>query len=184
MRKPAVLLATALSTVALAGVVGIGVASADPTPTPTPSATATPTAGLRMVGPYGSRGPTTPARATPTAGASPSTKPGRPAKGAKGDKGKRDLTQRALHGEVTLGAKKQRVVDFQRGTVSTVSASSITVLSTDGFSATYGVDAKTKVRHAKEKAAIGDVKTGDKVRVVALKNGSTLTATKVADRTK
>jgi hypothetical protein len=161
MRKPAVLLATALSTVALAGVVGIGVASADPTPTPTPSATA-----------------------TPTAGASPSTKPGRPAKGAKGDKGKRDLTQRALHGEVTLGAKKQRVVDFQRGTVSSVSASSITVLSTDGFSATYGVDAKTKVRHAKEKAAIGDVKTGDKVRVVALKNGSTLTATKVADRTK
>jgi hypothetical protein len=163
MRKPAVLLATALSTVALAGVVGIGVASADPTPTPTPSATA-----------------------TPTAGASPSTKPGKPAKrdkGDKGDKAKRDLTQRALHGEVTLGAKKQRVVDFQRGTVSTVSASSITVQSTDGFSATYVVDAKTKVRHAKEKATIGDVKTGDKVRVVALKNGSTLTATKVADRT-
>jgi hypothetical protein len=58
------------------------------------------------------------------------------------------------------------------------------VRSTDGFSATYVVDAKTKVRHAKEKAAIGDVSTGDKVRVVALKNGSTLTATKIADRTK
>ena len=167
MRKPAVLLATALSTVALAGVVGIGVASADPSPTPTPSATA-----------------------TPTAGTNPSTKPGKTEKAGKtgraGKTGKarHDLTQRALHGEVTLGGKKQRVVDFQRGTVSAVSASSITVLSTDSFSATYVVDAKTKVRHTREKAVIGDVKTGDTVRVVALKNGSTLTATTIADRTK
>jgi Domain of unknown function (DUF5666) len=155
MKKPAVILATALSTVALASAVGIGVASADPTPTPS-------------------------ATATPTAGASPSTKPGKPAK----DKAKRDLTQRALHGEVTLGGKQHRVVDFQRGTVSAVSASSITVRSADDFSATYVVDAKTKVRHAKEQASIGDVKTGDKVRIVALKSSSTLTAKRVADRTK
>ena len=163
MKKPAVLLVTALSTVALAGVVGIGVASADPTPTPTPSATA-----------------------TPTAGASPSADPGKGKAGKvnKASKAKRDLTKRALHGEVTLGGKKQRVVDFQRGTVAEVSDSAITVSSTDGFSATYVVDAKTKVRHAKEKAAIGDVSTGDEVRVVALKNGSTLTATRIADRTK
>jgi Domain of unknown function (DUF5666) len=158
MKKPAVIIATALSTVALASAVGIGVASADPTPTPTSSATA-----------------------TPTAGTSPSTKPG---KADKADKAKRDLVQRALHGEVTLGGKKHKVVDFQRGTVADVSASSITVKSTDGFSATYAVDAKTKVRHAKEAAAIGDVKTGDKVRVVALKNGSSLSATRIADRTK
>jgi len=158
MRKPAVILATALSTVALAGVIGVGVAAADPTPTPTPSATA-----------------------APTAGASPTAKPTKP---GKANKAKRDLTRRALHGEVTLGGKKHQVVDFQRGTVSAVSASSITVRSTDDFSATYVVDAKTKVRHAKEKVAIGDVQTGDKVRVVALKNGSTLTATKIADRTK
>ena len=158
MKKPAVLLGTALSTVALAGVIGVGVAAADPTATPTPSATA-----------------------TPTAGASPTAKPTKPGKTAKA---KRDLTRRALHGEVTLGGKKHQVVDFQRGTVTAVSASSITVRSTDDFSATYVVDAKTKVRHAKEKAVIGDVKTGDKVRVVALKNGSTLTATKIADRTK
>jgi hypothetical protein len=161
MRKPAVILATALSTVALAGVIGVGVAAADPTPTPTPSATA-----------------------APTAGASPTAKPTKPGKANKANKAKRDLTRRALHGEVTLGGKKHQVVDFQRGTVSAVSASSITVRSTDDFSATYVVDAKTKVRHAKEKVAIGDVQTGDKVRVVALKNGSTLTATKIADRTK
>lgn len=157
MKKPAVILATALSTVALAGAIGVGVAAADPTPSPTPSATA-----------------------SPTAGASPSAKPGKATKA----KAKRDLAQRALHGEVTLGGKKHQVVDFQRGTVSEVSATSITVRSADGFSATYAVDAKTKVRHAKESATIADVKSGDKVRVVAIKDGSSTTAKRIADRTR
>ena len=104
MRKPAVILATALSTVALAGVIGVGVAAADPTPAPsaTPSSTA-----------------------APTAGATPTAKPTKPGKAGKANK-KRDLTQRALHGEVTLGGKKHQVVDFQRGMVSAVSTSSIT----------------------------------------------------------
>ena len=135
MQKPAVILATALSTLALAGAVGVGVASADPTPAPSssPSATTSPSA------------PTT----TPAAGR-PARRPTRREKAAK--KGKRDLARRALHGEVTLGGKKAKVVDFQRGTVKAVSDSSITVVSKDDFSATYVVDAKTKVRQAKEKA--------------------------------
>ena len=166
MHKPALLLATALSTVALAGAVGVGIASADPTTTPTPSATASPTAGA------------------PTAESSTPANPNKAPKAGKAAKTKGDLTRRALHGEVTLGGKKHRVVDFQRGAVSAVSASSITVRSTDGFSATYAVDATTKVRQAKEKTTIADVKSGDKVRVVATKNGSTLTATRVADRTR
>ena len=165
MKKPAVILATALSTVALAGAVGIGVASADPTPTPT-----SPTAG---------------ASASPNAGATPSrpaTKPGKAGQQA-GKKAKRDLARRALHGEVTLGGKKHTVVDFQRGTVTAVSSTSITVKSADDFSATYVVDPGTKVRHKKDEADIGTVKTGDKVRVVAVKDGSILTATRIADRT-
>lgn len=168
MQKPAVILATALSTLALAGAVGVGVASADPTPSPSssPSATTSPSA------------PTT----TPAPDQGAKKKADKADKAAK--KGKRDLTRRALHGEVTLGGKKAKVVDFQRGTVKAVSDSSITVVSKDDFSATYVVDAKTKVRQAKEKAAIGDVKTGDMVRVVAVKSGSALTATKIADRTK
>ena len=157
MLKPAFILATALSTVALAGAIGIGVAVADPTTSPTPSASA-----------------------TPAAGASPAAKPG---KANKAGKAKRDLARRALHGEVTLGGKKHQVVDFQRGTVSAVTATSITVKSTDGFSATYVVDAKTKVHHAKEQEAITEVKNGDTVRVVGLKDGSTITAKRIADRT-
>ena len=159
MKKPAVLVATALSTLALAGAVGVGVASADPTPSPVPSATS----------------------AAPSPAASPTAKPGKPAKPGKA---KHDLAKRALHGEVTLGGKKHRVVDFQRGTVSAVSGTSVTVRSADDFSATYVVDAKTAVRQAKAKVTIADVKTGDKVRVVATKDGATLTATRIADRTK
>ena len=162
MKKPVVILATALSTVALAGVVGIGVASADPTTSPSPGASATP-------------------------GGSATAKPGRVDKADKADKAghraKGDLTRRALHGEVTLGGAKHKVVDFQRGTVSAVSATSITVQSKDGYSATYVVDAKTKVRQAKEQATIGEVKAGDKVRVVGVKDSSTVTATRIADRT-
>lgn len=171
MQKPAVILATALSTLALAGAVGVGVASADPTPVPGsgPSATTSPSA------------PAT----TPATDQGAQKKAGRADKADRaGKKGKRDLARRALHGEVTLGGKQAKVVDFQRGTVTAVSDSSITVVSKDDFSATYVVDAKTKVRQAKEKAALSDVQTGDKVRVVAVKSGSTLTATKIADRTK
>ncbi|MGI3783037.1 MAG: DUF5666 domain-containing protein [Janthinobacterium lividum] len=163
MRRPTLLIATALSTVALAGAIGVGVASADPVPSPTPSATASPTAGA------------------PTAKPSTASKPGKPATAAKT---KRALTKRALHGEVALAGEKHRVVDFQRGTVSAVSASSITVRSTDDFSATYVVDASTKVRQAKEKTTIADVKTGDEVRVVATKSGATRTANRIGDRTR
>jgi hypothetical protein len=160
MKKPVVLLATAAATLALAGAVGAGVASAEPTPAPTSSPA-----------------PTT--SATPTAG--PGRSATKPDPGA--TKKKRDLTRRALHGEVTVGAKKARVVVFQRGVVSAVSGSSVSVTSVDGFVGTYAVGPQTKVREAKKEAGIGDVSTGDRVRVVAAKKGQTLTATRIVDRT-
>ena len=174
MKKPAVIFATALSTVALAGAVGVGVASADPTTSPTPGATSSPTAGSTAK-------PDQPGQAGQR---KDGQKAGQKKAGQKaGHKAERGLARRALHGEVTLGGKQHRVVDFQRGTVSAVSATSITVTSKDGFAATYVVDARTKVRQAKEQSAIGDVRSGDKVRVVATKDGSTLTAERIADRT-
>ena len=161
MKKPAVLLATTVSALALAGAVGVGVAAADPTPEPTVS-------------------PAPTASATPTAGPGTGT-----AKRSQGVNRKhRDLTRRALHGEVTVGAKKHRVVDFQRGTVSAVSDSSVTVKSVDGFVGSYLVSPQTKVRVAKKPAGISDVSTGDRVRVVAVRDGQTLTATRVVDHKK
>jgi hypothetical protein len=116
--------------------------------------------------------------ATATASPEPSTKDR-----AKGDRKHRALQTRALHGEATVGGKKRhRVVQFQRGTVDQVSSTSITVTSADGFRATYRVDAKTKVRKDKQPATIADVKTADRVRVVATQDGSTTTATSIRDR--
>lgn len=114
---------------------------------------------------------------TPSSSASPTTT----SKAADAKK-HRPLAARALHGEVTLAGKKHRVIDFQRGTVSKVSGTSITVHSADGFTKTYKVVSTTKVRADKKVATIAAVKTHDRVRVVATKKGSTITANRIADR--
>lgn len=165
MRKTTKIIAAGISTIALAGGIGVGIASADPSTSPTPSA-------------------------SPTSGASPSTTAKPKAEGKKADEKKagekkagekkhRDLTTRALHGEVTLGGKKARVVVFQRGTVDKVSASSITVKSKDGFTATYSVAETTKIRQAKTTIKATDIKTADRVRVLGPKDGETVTATRI-----
>lgn len=151
MNKPSLLLASAVSALALAGVVGAGVASADPTGTAAPEPAASPSA----------------------------------AAGAKGDHARRPhrgLTAKALHGEVTLAGKQHRLVQFQRGRVTTVEDSSVSVRSADGFVGTYRIESSTKIRVAHKKAALGDVEVGDRVRVFAAKDGSTLTATRLVDR--
>jgi hypothetical protein len=110
---------------------------------------------------------------TPTA-VPTSTPSGQPAK-------RKTLIRRALHGEVTLAGAKHRVVDFQRGNVQDVSATSITVKSVDGFSATYVVTADTKVRKEGQPAEIAEIKMSDRVRVVAIMDGSVITARLVAE---
>jgi hypothetical protein len=143
--------AISLSAVALAGAAGVGISYADD-PTTTPSPSASPTAGA------------------------PSAQQQK-----QGERARRPLVKRALHGEVTLGGKKTRVIDFQRGTVEKVSATSITVKSTDAFTRTYVVTKDTRVRHAGEASTIGDIKTGTKVRVVALRDGDASTATVIGE---
>lgn len=147
--------AISLSAVALVGAVGVGISYADD-PTTSPSPTATPTSNASA----GQPGP----------------KQGDQQK-KKGEHAKRALLKRAMHGEVTLGGKKKtRVVDVQRGSVQQVSATSITVKSTDGFTATYVVTGDTRVRQAGEVGKLSDVKTGNKVRIVAVEDGKTSTA--------
>lgn len=145
--------AAGLGAVALAAAVGVGISYADdPTPSTSPSA-------------------------SPTAAGTPSAKTGAKTR----QHARRALLKRALHGEVTLGGKQPRVVDFQRGTVDRVSGTSITVKSTDGFTASYVVTNDTKVRKDGDAAKIGDIRSGDKVRVVARKEGSTDTARLIAE---
>ncbi|HVV23569.1 MAG TPA: hypothetical protein VHF06_29300 [Pseudonocardiaceae bacterium] len=89
---------------------------------------------------------------------------------------------RVEHGEVTVGTKHgDRVVDVQRGQVTAVSATSVTVRSGDGFTATYAVNSTSKIRADKKQAAISSVHDGDQVAVVALRSGGTATVRGLRD---
>jgi hypothetical protein len=94
---------------------------------------------------------------------------------------RRLLAKRVEHGEFTIKGKdgKPAVVDVQRGQVTAVSATSITLKSEDGFTASYAVSADTKVRVGGAQKAMGDVKVGNNAGVVAKKDGSTVTAAAV-----
>jgi hypothetical protein len=149
------LLTAGVAAVALTGGIGATIAAADPsTPAPIESPSASPTA-----------------KGDPTAKAD-----------RRANRRPRAVLRRAIHGEVTLGGARHRVVDFQRGTVQKVDATSITVASTDGFTATYVVTADTVVRKDKAKATLSDVKPQDKVGLIAVKDGSTVTAKAIRDR--
>lgn len=91
---------------------------------------------------------------------------------------------RALHGELVVpqaDGTGTRTVVVQTGAVSSVSATSLVVKSTDGFTSTYVLDKSTRALGPDGK--ISSVKTGHTVSVVAAKSGSTLTALDVGDRT-
>src|SRR4051812_29352311 len=118
---------------------------------------------------------------TPTSTSTASPAPTAPAK-AKAKAKHRQLLGHVAHGEVTLNGKDHKVVDVQRGDVQSVSTTSISVKSDDGFTATYTVNNDTKIRKGGKESAIGDVHTGDKVAVVATKANGATTATRVAEK--
>lgn len=159
MNKATKIIIAGVSSAALAGGIGAGLAYADPTPTPSASPTAS---------------------ASPSA--SPTAQPDRQERKDRTGDQRRGLMAKALHGEATLAGKKHRVVVFQRGPVDKISDNSLTVKSKDGFTASYAVTPDTKVRKQKTDMAFGDLKVGDRVRVVATKDGSTVTAVRIRAR--
>ncbi|MFD0578262.1 hypothetical protein [Dactylosporangium darangshiense] len=87
----------------------------------------------------------------------------------------------ALHGDfVVKNGSGQYVTErLQSGTVTAVSATSITAKSEDGHATTFVVSADTKVDNGAAK--ISDVKQGDSVTVIGLVSGDTATATEITD---
>ncbi|MEV0290586.1 MULTISPECIES: hypothetical protein [unclassified Kribbella] len=145
--------AAAVVVLSVAGGVAWASSGADPTPTPSPSA-------------------------------SPSTTPDKPNEPGKGGlhRGQFGLGG-ALHGEFVV--KKDdgsyQTVATQRGEVTAVSKESITVKSEDGYSRTYTLTEDTLVNAARD--GIDDVKTGNKVSVLAVVADGKATATSVNDGT-
>jgi hypothetical protein len=74
-----------------------------------------------------------------------------------------------------------QTIAVQRGTVTAVSATSISVKSLDGYVATYVVNSTTKINGKNGK--ITDIKTGDQVGVEATVSGGTSTAVRIIDLT-
>lgn len=92
---------------------------------------------------------------------------------------------RGLHGEFVVKGKDGGYVTVVtvRGTVTAVSPTSVTVRAEDGYTATFAVDADTKV-HGKDVDGIGDVRVGDSGGAAGVKSGDTITAHRVLIRQK
>jgi hypothetical protein len=89
-----------------------------------------------------------------------------------------------IHGEFTTRAPGggYQTLASQIGEVTSVSASSVTVKSEDGYSRTYVVDDNTLVNAGNN--GIADVKKGDTVRITALVSGGKARAVDLMDITK
>lgn len=87
----------------------------------------------------------------------------------------------AVHGQLVVpkSGGGYLTIDVQRGKVTAVSSTSLTVKSADGFSATYAVSSSTLVDAQRD--GIGSVKDGNQVYVTATVSGSKATATSIAD---
>jgi hypothetical protein len=87
----------------------------------------------------------------------------------------------AVHGQFVVPKQGggYQTVDTQRGQVTAVSNSAITIKSADGFVKTYMVTGSTIVDAQRD--GIGSVKVGDQAAVSATVSGSTATAAAIAD---
>lgn len=88
----------------------------------------------------------------------------------------------ALHGEFVVpdGNGGFRTMVIQRGAVTAVSKTSITVVSEDKFATTYAVTADTLVNAARD--GIATIKKGAKVNIAATKVGGRATAVHIGDQ--
>ena len=87
----------------------------------------------------------------------------------------------AVHGQfvVQKPGGGYQTIDLQRGAVTAVSTTSITIKSSDGFTRTYQVTSATFVDARRD--GISSVKSGHQAMVMATVNGSTVTAVRILD---
>lgn len=87
------------------------------------------------------------------------------------------MAKHVEHGSVTIQTKNGDVtIDVQRGTITAISATSMTVKSADGFTLTWTFGGKMRVLENRSTIQPSDVKVGETIGVAGEKNGSTETA--------
>jgi hypothetical protein len=87
-----------------------------------------------------------------------------------------------LHGEqVVQQGTKVVTIDEQVGKITAVSATTVTIRSSDGFTATYVVGSTTRIGKNRTQVKISAVVVGDTVRVEGVKSGGSVTASQLMD---
>ncbi|MFG2021061.1 DUF5666 domain-containing protein [Actinomadura geliboluensis] len=120
--------------------------------------------------------------ADPAPSASPTAPHARPDKGhpGKGHPFRQAHGARAfrgVHGEATVKRKDGfHLATWQRGKITSVSSSGVTVRSEDGVSWTWAANGDTRVRKDGEKSALKALANGDQVIVAGERSGNTRTA--------
>ncbi len=112
------------------------------------------------------------------AGVEPSGGPsGTPDHGVKRRAPRVELRKNVLHGETVVQTKDGvQTIEAQRGQVTAVTATTVTVTSTDGFTETWTFGPKFTVVHNRAKVATGDIKQGAQIGLAGTKSGSGSTA--------
>lgn len=111
--------------------------------------------------------PTTP----PPAGAGPLV-PGRPGPQ------RADLLRGVVRADLTVVKRDGStvLVHYERGEITALSETSITVKGRDGISATFALTPDTRVREKRRPATISDLEVGDRVMVFGTNDNGTYTA--------
>ena len=87
------------------------------------------------------------------------------------------MAKHVEHGSVTVQTRNGDVtIDVQRGTITAISSTSMTVKSADGFTLTWTFGDKMRVLENRSTIQPTDVKVGETVGVAGEKSGSTETA--------
>jgi hypothetical protein len=90
---------------------------------------------------------------------------------------RRALGRNVEHGEVVVQTKQgDKTIDVQRGTVTEITDTSVTVKSADGFTQTWAFGTPLRVIQNRSTIQPSAVKTGDLIGVAGIKNGTTVTA--------
>jgi len=119
---------------------------------------------------------------TGTAGLEPAAAPGPSSSAAPDHAGKRrplrvELRKNVLHGETVVQTKNGvQTIEVQRGAVTAVTATTVTVKSTDGFTETWTFGPKFTVVHDKAKVATTDIKQGAQIGIAGTKSDAGSTA--------
>jgi hypothetical protein len=92
------------------------------------------------------------------------------------------LRRNTLHGEVTIQTKTQgtKTIVVQRGQVTAVTSTQVTVKSTDGFTLTWTFGDKLRVVQDKKAADKTALKTGEQIGLAGTKDGSATDARLIA----